>query len=62
MTAIDEKWAQIPWIGAPFDAGAGSGEGAEPDGRGRSRDFENGTIYSTPQAGTHEVHGSSTAR
>ncbi|MGW4435234.1 LGFP repeat-containing protein [Streptomyces sp. NPDC004596] len=57
MTAIDEKWATIPWIGAPVDAGAGTAEGANPDGRGRSRDFEHGTIDWSPQTGAHEVHG-----
>jgi uncharacterized protein with LGFP repeats len=57
MTAIDEKWAQIPWIGAPVDAGAGSQEGPNPDGRGSSRDFEGGSIYWNPGAGAHEVHG-----
>ncbi|MFJ8085727.1 LGFP repeat-containing protein [Streptomyces sp. NPDC096205] len=57
MTAIDEKWAQIQWIGPPFDAGAGSGEGPNPDGRGSSRDFANGSIYWSSGTGAHEVHG-----
>ncbi|WP_079072755.1 hypothetical protein [Streptomyces canus] len=57
MTAIDEKWGQIPWIGAPVDVGAGSQEGPNPDGRGSSRDFEGGSIYWTPNTGAHEVHG-----
>jgi uncharacterized protein with LGFP repeats len=57
MTAIAEKWGQIPWIGAPVDVGAGSQEGPNPDGRGSSRDFESGSIYWTPNTGAHEVHG-----
>lgn len=57
MTAIDDKWAQIPWIGRPKDEGAGSEEMAMPDGRGRARDFDNGTIYWTPEHGACEVHG-----
>jgi uncharacterized protein with LGFP repeats len=57
MTAIDDKWRELPWIGAPVDAGAGSGEMAMPDGRGRAGDFEQGSIYWTPEHGAHEVHG-----
>ncbi|MET9734774.1 hypothetical protein ABZZ79_30290 [Streptomyces sp. NPDC006458] len=57
MTAIDDKWNQIQWIGAPFDAGAGSGEGPNPDGRGASRDFTGGSIYWSPGTGAHEIHG-----
>jgi uncharacterized protein with LGFP repeats len=45
MTAIDDKWREIPWIGNPKDEGAGSDEGPMPDGRGRTRDFDNGSIY-----------------
>ena len=57
MTAIDDKWREQSWLGAPVDAGAGSGEMAMPDGRGRARDFQNGSIYWTPEHGAHEVHG-----
>ncbi|MCX5336351.1 LGFP repeat-containing protein [Streptomyces sp. NBC_00140] len=57
MTAIDDKRAQVPWIGSPFDAGAGSHEGPNPDGRGTSRDFEHGSICWSPDTGAHEVHG-----
>ncbi|WP_329204474.1 hypothetical protein OG257_03020 [Streptomyces sp. NBC_00683] len=57
MTAIDDKWTQVQWIGAPSDAGAGSHEGPNPDGRGTSRDFANGSIYWTQGTGAHEVHG-----
>jgi len=57
MTAIDDKWQAIQWIGNPIDEGAGSNEMAMPDGRGRARDFEHGTIYWTPETGAHEIHG-----
>ena len=57
MSAIDDKHRQLPWLGAPVDEGAGSGEMQMPDGRGRVRDFENGSIYWTPEHGAHEVHG-----
>lgn len=57
MTAIDDKARQIPWIGAPLDAGAGSGEMDLGDGRGRARDYENASIYWTAQTGAFEIHG-----
>ena len=57
MTAIDDKARQIPWIGAPVDEGAGSGEMDLGDGRGRARDYENASIYWTPQTGAFEIHG-----
>jgi uncharacterized protein with LGFP repeats len=57
VTAIDDKRRQLPWLGNPVDEGAGSAEMDLGDGRGRARDYENGSIYGTPQAGAHEVHG-----
>ena len=57
MSAIDDKWREIPWIGHPVDEGAGSAEMSTPDGRGRCRDFQHGSIYWTPETGAHEVHG-----
>ena len=57
MTAIDDKHAQLPWIGNPKDEGAGSEEGPLPDGRGTVRDFDNGSIYWSPETGAYEVHG-----
>ena len=57
MTAIDDKASQIAWVGAPVDAGAGSGEMDLGDGRGRARDYENASIYWTPQTGAFEIHG-----
>ena len=32
MGTIDDKWREIPWIGAPVDAGAGSEEMATGGG------------------------------
>jgi hypothetical protein len=55
MSAIDDKWHQIPWVGNPKDEGAGSAEMALPDGRGRARDFDNATIYWTPQTGPRDA-------
>ena len=57
MSAIDDKHAQVSWIGNPKDEGAGADEGPLPDGRGRVRDFDNGSIYWSPETGAHEVHG-----
>jgi uncharacterized protein with LGFP repeats len=57
MTAIDDKRNELPFLGNPVDEGAGSAEMDEGDGRGRSRDYEHGSIYWTPQTGAHEVHG-----
>jgi len=37
VTAIDDKARVLGWVGAPKDEGAGSGEMALPDGRGRVR-------------------------
>jgi uncharacterized protein with LGFP repeats len=57
MTAIDDKARELAWIGQPKDEGGGSGEMVMPDGRGRARDYDNGTIYWTPETGAHEIHG-----
>lgn len=57
MTAIDDKRNELPWLGNPVDEGGGSGELDLGDARGRARDYENGSIYWTPQTGAHEVHG-----
>lgn len=57
MTDIDDKRLQLPFLGNPVDEGGGSGELDLGDGRGRARDYENGSIYWTPQTGAHEVHG-----
>ena len=57
MTAIDDKRSQLPFLGNPVDEGAGNAEMDLGDGRGRARDYQNGSIYWTPQTGAHEVHG-----
>jgi len=57
MTAIDDKRNELPFLGNPIDEGAGSAEMDMGDGRGRARDYENGSVYWTPQTGAHEVHG-----
>jgi uncharacterized protein with LGFP repeats len=57
MSAIDDKRNQLAWLGAPVDTGAGADEMAMPDGRGRARDYEHGSIYWTPEHGAFEVHG-----
>ncbi len=61
MSAIDDKYAQLGgpggFLGQPFDAGAGSDEMPTADGRGRCRDFENGSIYWSEATGAHEIHG-----
>lgn len=57
MSAIDDKWQQCQWLGAPVDEGAGSAEMTLRDGRGRARDYQNGSIYWTPEFGAFEVHG-----
>ena len=55
MSAIDDKRAQIPWVGNPKDEGAGSEEMSL--GRGRVRDFDHASIYWSPEHGAFEVHG-----
>lgn len=57
MTAIDDKRRELPFLGNPVDEGAGSAEMDLGDGRGRARDYENGSIYWTAQTGAHEVQG-----
>jgi uncharacterized protein with LGFP repeats len=57
MTAIDDKRIALPFLGNPVDEGGGSGEMDLGDGRGRARDYQNGSIYWTPQTAAHEVHG-----
>ncbi len=56
MSAIDDKAAQLGWVGPPVDAGGGSQEMPAPRG-GRCRDFQNASIYWSPGTGAHEVHG-----
>lgn len=51
-SAIDAKYAQLGWLGAPT-----SSETTTPDGVGRYRHYQGGSIYWTPTTGAHEVHG-----
>ena len=59
MSEIDDKYRSLggprSFLGSPFDAGAGTEEQAT--GKGRIRDYENGSILWSPQTGAHEVHG-----
>ena len=61
MSAIDDKYAELGgpggFLGAPVDEGAGSAEMDTADGRGRVRDFQNGSIYYSDATKAHEVHG-----
>jgi uncharacterized protein with LGFP repeats len=57
MSPIDDKRNELPFLGNPVDEGTGSAEMDDGDGRGRSRDYQNGSIFWTPQTGAHEVHG-----
>ncbi len=56
MSLIDEKYRQLGgaggFLGRPLQP-----ERATPDGRGRYRHFEHGSIYATLETGAHEVHG-----
>jgi hypothetical protein len=55
--SINELWSSMNWersaLGYPL-----TDEMVCPDGRGRFNHFERGGIYSHPDTGTHEVHGS----
>lgn len=61
MSEIDSKYAELGgpggWLGPPVDTGAGSDEMDTADGRGRARDYANGTIVWSEATGAHEVHG-----
>lgn len=56
MTAIDAKYGQLGGS-AGFLGAATTPELPTPDGRGRFRHFQHGSIYWTPWTGAHEVHG-----
>lgn len=57
MGVIDEKYQALGgatgWLGAPTIPESGT-----PDGKGRFRHYQNGSIYWNPATGAHEVHGS----
>jgi hypothetical protein len=55
LTAIDDKRRQLPFLGNPVDEDAVQRWTWETGAA--ARDYENGSIYFTPQTGAHEVHG-----
>src|SRR5690242_7932231 len=61
MSAIDDKYLSLGgaggFLGQPVDEGAGDQEMPTANGRGRTWDFQGGSIYWSPQTGAHEVHG-----
>jgi uncharacterized protein with LGFP repeats len=61
MSAIDDKYNGLGgpggWLGRPVDEGAGDQEMPTASGRGRVRDYQNGSIYWSAETGAHEVHG-----
>jgi len=56
MTAIDQKYAELGGPGGFLGTPTGDETGT-PDGVGRFRHFQGGSIYWTPDTGAHEVHG-----
>ena len=56
MSDIDVKYAQLGgaagFLGAPTTA-----ENTAPDGVGRYRHYQGGSVYWSPATGAHEVHG-----
>jgi uncharacterized protein with LGFP repeats len=61
MSAIDDKYAALGgpggFLGPPADEGAGSQEMETRNGVGRTRDFQNGSIYWKPGVGAFSIHG-----
>lgn len=56
MTLIDKKYQELGGAGGFLGSPRGS-EKDTPDGRGRFRHFEGGSIYATLETGAHEVRG-----
>ena len=54
MSAIDDKYAALGGPGG-FLGQPTSSEAGLPDGRGRHRHFQGGSIYWSPETGAHEV-------
>ncbi|MBW3537570.1 MAG: DUF1929 domain-containing protein [Actinobacteria bacterium] len=56
MSAIDDKYAELGGrrglLGAPIRP-----ESVTPDGSGRYRHYQHGSIYWSPATGAHELHG-----
>lgn len=55
-TEISDKYTQLGGAGGFLGAGLDP-EKSTPDGVGKFRHYQNGSIYFHPQAGAHEVHG-----
>lgn len=55
MSEIDDKYAQLGGVSGVLGAPTG-GEFATPDGIGRARHYQRGSIYWVPGIGAHEVH------
>lgn len=56
MTAIDDKYAALGAAGGVLGSPT-SAEQPCPDGIGRFRHYQHGSIYWTPSTAAHEVHG-----
>ncbi len=56
ITAIDEKYDELKDKGLNLGNPLGDVQ-RSPDGRGRFRHYERGSIYWTPETCAHEVHG-----
>jgi len=59
--AIDDKWGQLDWESGPHGYPV-SDERQTPDRVGRYSDFEDGSIYWTPQTGAQSIHGAIMAK
>ena len=56
MSIIDEKYRELGGAGGFLGRPTGP-ERETPDGQGRYRHFEVGSIYATLETGAHEAHG-----
>jgi TIR domain/LGFP repeat len=56
LSEIDQLYLSLGGEGGALGGPLGS-EQSTPDGKGRFREFQNGSIYWTPSTGAHEVHG-----
>jgi uncharacterized protein with LGFP repeats len=54
--AIDAKYQEMNRAGIPLGQPIGA-EQVSSDGQGRSRAYQNSTVYWSPRTGAHEVHG-----
>ncbi|MFN2557654.1 MAG: galactose oxidase-like domain-containing protein [Nitriliruptorales bacterium] len=56
MSAIDDKYAELGGASGFLGSPVGN-EFTTPNGLGRARHYQGGSIYWTPATGAHEVHG-----